>query len=215
MDKFKALWYEEYLLGLKETFKDLHESNFENRIKVGDIVLVKNPAVKRQHWILGRIMEVYPGADGKVRLVKLLRGKADYREKPAQPELHSLKHLYPLELSITHDHVSAAPNSYEMLDQLDGEVVNELDFREPEDLPSASLEGSESLLPSEDSEGTSSGREPREEIAAADVNLPSVDVDHDPPPAFLNEYHHRAVSRRSRPICAPQRLLENDYLFFD
>ena len=78
MDKFKVLWYEEYLLGFKESFKDLHETKFENRIKVGDIVLVKNPAVKHQHWILGRIMEVYPGADGKVRSVKLLREKADY-----------------------------------------------------------------------------------------------------------------------------------------
>ena len=56
MVKFKALWYEEYLLGLKETFKDLHEAKFENRIKVGDIGLIKNPSVKRQHWILGRIM---------------------------------------------------------------------------------------------------------------------------------------------------------------
>ena len=44
--KFKALWYEEYLLGLKETFKDLHETKFENYIKVEDIVLVKNLAVK-------------------------------------------------------------------------------------------------------------------------------------------------------------------------
>ena len=139
LDKFKALWYEEYLLGLKETFKDLHETKFENRVKVGDIVLVKNPAVKRQHWILGRILEIYPGADGKVRSVKLLRGKADYREKLTKPELHSLKHLYPLELSMTHDHASATPNSQEFLDHIEGEVVSELDFRESDDLPSNNL----------------------------------------------------------------------------
>ena len=46
LDKFKDLWYEEYLLGLKDTFKNLHETKFENRVKVGDIVLVKYPAVK-------------------------------------------------------------------------------------------------------------------------------------------------------------------------
>ena len=212
LDKFKALWYEEYLLGLKETFKDLHESKFENRIKVGDIVLVKNPAVKRQHWVLGRIIEVYPGADGKIRSVKLLRGKADYRDKPAQPELHSLKHLYPLELSITHDHV-ASPDSYE-INNLDGEVVEECDFREPEDIPHAGLGTSANSPSLEALADTSLPKESGGELAVADVNLPSVDVDLDPPPAFLNEYRHRAVSRRSRPIRAPQRLLK-DYLFFE
>ena len=194
----------------------MHETKFENSVKVGDIVLVKNPAVKRQHWILGRILEIYPGADGKVRSVKLLRGKADYREKPGKPELHSLKHLYPLELSMTHDHASATPNSQEFLDQIEGEVVSELDFRESDDLPSNNLnESEESLLPSEVSEGISSSRVGGEDPLPADVNLPLVDVDHDPSPAFQNEYRNRAISRRSRPIRAPQRLLENEYLYFD
>ena len=72
---FKRLWYEEYLLSLKESYKNLFDSNFCNKIKVGDIVLVKNPAKTRQHWVLGRIIELYPGPDGKVRNVKLLRGE--------------------------------------------------------------------------------------------------------------------------------------------
>ena len=85
MDKFKELWYEEYLLGVKYTFKSLHERNFKNLVKVEDIVLFKNLAVKQKHWRLGRNLELYPGADGKVRLVKLLRGKTDYKEKPIKP----------------------------------------------------------------------------------------------------------------------------------
>ena len=88
-----------------------------------------------------------------------------------------MKHLYPLELSISHDHVSATLKSSEVLDQSDSGVISELDFREPEDLAPASLNESEILLPSEDSGGTSLDKEPREAIVTADVNLPMVDVD--------------------------------------
>ena len=47
--EFKRLWYEEYLLGLKESYKNLFDANFCNNVKDGDIVLVKNPAKTRQH----------------------------------------------------------------------------------------------------------------------------------------------------------------------
>ena len=39
---FKRLWYEEYLLSLKESYRNLFDSNFSNKVKEGDIVLVKN-----------------------------------------------------------------------------------------------------------------------------------------------------------------------------
>merc|ERR1712215_116582 len=68
----------------------------------------------RQHWVLGRIIELYPGSDGKVRNVKLLRGDADWDKKGGlRPELHSLQNLYPMELSITHPHTSPIPQSPE------------------------------------------------------------------------------------------------------
>ena len=77
MLELKRLWYEEYLLSLKESYRNLFDSNFSNKVKEGDIVLVKNPAKSWQHWILGRIIALYPGPDGKVRNVKLLRDDAD------------------------------------------------------------------------------------------------------------------------------------------
>merc|ERR1712236_75183 len=111
---FKRLWCEEYLLCLKESYKNLFDSNFCNKGKEGDIVLIKNPAETRQHWILGRIIELYPGPDGKVRNVKLLRGDVDWDKKGGlRPELHSLQHLYSMELSITHPHTSPIPQSPE------------------------------------------------------------------------------------------------------
>ena len=114
LNHFKRLWYEEYLLSLKESYRNLCDSNFANKIKEGDIVLVKNPAKTRQHWVLGRVIELYPGSGGKVRNMTLLRGDADWEKKEGlKPELHSLQHLFPMELSITHPNTSPIPPSPE------------------------------------------------------------------------------------------------------
>ena len=211
LDRFKELWYEEYLLGLKETFKNLHEAKFENRVKVGDIVLVKNPAVKRQHWALGRILELYPGADGKVRSVKLIRGKADYREKPLTPELHSLKHLYPLELSITHNHNPTL--SQEIIDNVES-GVDQIDFRDIDDHNVGSMEVVEGLASemtaSSNPDGNSSGG-----ALSAEVDLPVSNLVHASSLAFQDDYCHRATSRRSRQVRTPQRLLADEFVYFE
>ena len=51
LEDFRNIWYEEYLLSLREQWKDLHEVNFINRVKVNDVVLVRGPPdKKRQFW---------------------------------------------------------------------------------------------------------------------------------------------------------------------
>ena len=50
---FKSLWYESYLLSLRSLYKNLHETEFVNKIKVNDLVLIKNPVKARQYWRLG------------------------------------------------------------------------------------------------------------------------------------------------------------------
>ena len=97
LSKFKSLWYEEYLLGLRELCIDLHETKFENRIKKNEIVLIKNPLKSRPFWDLGRVVQLIHGSDDKVRSVKIIKGNG-------VEQLHSIKHLYPLELSLTHPH---------------------------------------------------------------------------------------------------------------
>ena len=51
LNSFKETWFNEYLLGLRDSFKDLHDERFENQVKVGDIVLSKNmqPDVIKKH----------------------------------------------------------------------------------------------------------------------------------------------------------------------
>ena len=83
----------------------MHETPFTNKVQVNDIVLIKNPAKSRQHWHLGHVLQTFPDSDGNVHSVKLLRGDANYERGACRLELHSLKHLYPIELSITHSHV--------------------------------------------------------------------------------------------------------------
>ena len=47
-------------------------------IKPGDVVLVVSSDTPRGQWPLGRILELYPGKDGKVRAVKLQVGNKQY-----------------------------------------------------------------------------------------------------------------------------------------
>ena len=77
---FNGLWFDDYLLSLRSLYKNLHETEFENKIKVNDLVLIKNPVKARQHWCLGRVIQLIHGSDNKVRSVKLLRGDAKYNK---------------------------------------------------------------------------------------------------------------------------------------
>ena len=110
LQDFVSIWYTTYLLSLRSLHKDLHQYNFSNKIKINDIVLIKNFDPRyiksRQHWKLGRVKELIPGDDGRIRQVKVLKGR-DWNKEPPKIEVHSISHLYPLELSLTHDHVVA------------------------------------------------------------------------------------------------------------
>ena len=132
MDNFKEIWFNEYLLSLRDSYRDLHDDKFENQVKVGDIVLLKNmqPDVvkKRQHWSLARVLELMYSSDGKVRTVKLIKGSADYLTRPRMPELHPIKHLYPLELNVTHQHQVDAPRDNEYEELASQDVAPDLDF---------------------------------------------------------------------------------------
>ena len=92
---FREKWYTTYLLSLREHSRDLHQCNWVNKVKAGDVVLIKTPNKTRPYWLLGRVLELIVGHDNAVRSVKLKRSDG-------QIVHHSVNHLYPLELSITH-----------------------------------------------------------------------------------------------------------------
>ena len=95
IENFKKLWYESYLLSLREHSRNLYQNSWENRIKVGDIVLIKAINKPRPFWMMGKVLELVIGFDGKIRSVKLKQGNGSI-------EYHSICNLYPMELSVTH-----------------------------------------------------------------------------------------------------------------
>ena len=67
-----------------------------------DVVLMKDPAKLRPYWYLGIVLELLKGDDDNVRSVKMRRPDGGIHN-------HSLKHLYPLELGLTHYHRAKGP----------------------------------------------------------------------------------------------------------
>lgn len=61
----------------------------KSQVKVGEVVFVGNDKDKRVNWPLGRVIELLPGNDGRVRLVKVLTERGQF--------LRPIQRLYPLE----------------------------------------------------------------------------------------------------------------------
>lgn len=64
----------------------------EQKISIGDLVLVGNDVTKRIEWPLARVVELLPGKDGHVRLVRVVTSNGHFMLRPVQ-------RLYPLECS--------------------------------------------------------------------------------------------------------------------
>ncbi|GFU04689.1 transposon Tf2-6 polyprotein [Nephila pilipes] len=71
----------------------------EDKINVGDIVLIgtDDKKKKRLHWLLGRVLELFPGKDGIIRLVKLRTEKGNV--------LRPIQRLYPLEMKPNYEQI--------------------------------------------------------------------------------------------------------------
>lgn len=94
LTKFKEEWHENYLLSLRETSRNVHQIEWDNKISVNDIVLISSPVKPRALWKMGRVLQLLPGDDGKIRCVKVMR--PDHSEA-----IYSISHLYPLEIAAT------------------------------------------------------------------------------------------------------------------
>lgn len=88
---FKNLWYEQYLLSLRERSRDLFQTEWYNKVKVGDVVLIQHPSKSRPFWQMGLVTEVLMGDDNKIRFVRV-------RKPDKQEDVYAIKLLYPLEI---------------------------------------------------------------------------------------------------------------------
>ena len=89
------MWYSEYLLGLRETTRDIFGTKWEEKIAVGDVVLINTKNRPRMFWLMGRVLQLLHGDDGRVRQVLL-------KTSTGRTERYSVAHLYPLEIQSTH-----------------------------------------------------------------------------------------------------------------
>ncbi|XP_043464547.1 uncharacterized protein LOC122499986 [Leptopilina heterotoma] len=67
-DDFWNRWSHEYLHHLQQRFKWLVETN---AVKVGDVVLLKEDNLPPTKWVLAKIQQLHPGADGLARVVTI------------------------------------------------------------------------------------------------------------------------------------------------
>ena len=90
--KFREIWGKDYLLSLREAHKNSQVSpKIHPYLKVGSIVLIKNPFKSRVYWTMVRITEIIPSYDGQIRAVKIMRPDRSITKA-------AVCNLYPLEL---------------------------------------------------------------------------------------------------------------------
>jgi len=68
---FWRRWLKEWVPALNQYAKWTVE---RKNLKVGDMVLILSPDTPRAHWPLGRIVQVHPGRDGRVRVATVQVG---------------------------------------------------------------------------------------------------------------------------------------------
>ena len=103
--------------------------------------------VKRRHyWSLAHVLDVIKGHDGCIRSASVLKGSADYLTKRCEPEIHPVKHLYPMELSLTHEYTVPLPP----LDSLPEEIAPAPDVME-DSVFESDVQGSVIASPESDS----------------------------------------------------------------
>ncbi len=68
-NEFWTRWRKEYLLNLQQRSK---WNKDRRNTKVNDIVLLQDDCIPRNQWKLAKVVEVFQGADGRVRKLKLL-----------------------------------------------------------------------------------------------------------------------------------------------
>ncbi|XP_065140047.1 uncharacterized protein [Paramisgurnus dabryanus] len=86
-NEFWSRWRKEYLLSLQQRCK---WNKSRRNAKINDIVLLQDDLAPRNQWKLAKVVEVFPGTDGRVRRLKLLVSDSTLDSKGA----HTSKPVY-------------------------------------------------------------------------------------------------------------------------
>ena len=141
-EKFREMWTHSYLLSLREQHLSSKKipSNHPS-LKVGSILMLKNPFKPRIFWSLVKIVDLIPSKDGNIRVVKIQR--SDGSQTTA-----AISNLYPLELHCTRTSHREVPSQEQPVTDMELSTplnIPDTDFsiQEPSNSGSNSLEPSE------------------------------------------------------------------------
>ena len=95
LNQFTKLWRRDYLLNLRENHDLKTKRESQPKIRVGDIVVVKNDASKRLFWKLAVVDHLLTSADGNVRAANVRVSEPNGNTKLLR---RSVKHLFPIEV---------------------------------------------------------------------------------------------------------------------
>ena len=87
--KFKTVWKKEYLGSLLDRAQTRKLNNPNGYLKIGDVYLIHDDC-PRSMWKLGKVVELFPGSDGLIRVVKLKTQNG--------MTTRSINKIYPLEV---------------------------------------------------------------------------------------------------------------------
>lgn len=74
-EKFWDQWSKDYLQSLQHRTKWRVE---QMNLYVGKMILVRQPNLPASKWLLGRVVECFPGHDGRIRTVKIRTERSTY-----------------------------------------------------------------------------------------------------------------------------------------
>lgn len=80
-EQFWRRWSTEYLHTLQQRYKWNSE---RPELRVGDLVLIKHETLPPSKWLLGRIVQCHPGADGHVRVVTIKTARSQFKRPITQ-----------------------------------------------------------------------------------------------------------------------------------
>ena len=95
LQQFSRQWKREYLISLCENSTTRSVNGNRSPITVGDIVILKNDSTSRAFWKLGKVEQLIPGRDGKVRSAII---KVSSNNGKTQLLKRVIQHLVPIEV---------------------------------------------------------------------------------------------------------------------
>ncbi|GFV99828.1 DUF5641 domain-containing protein [Trichonephila clavipes] len=90
---FRSRFRKEYLSQLRQKRPGKPGHDF----KVGDVVMIEKPSKKRVYWLLGKVISLLPGRDGKVRTLKLKCKNSEL--------IRPIQRVYPLEVPFINNEI--------------------------------------------------------------------------------------------------------------